>query len=150
MNPPRAEHGEGDQPQAGGGAKRPRQLRRTMSLPEVLLWQRLRGRHGVAKFRRQHPIGPYVVDFYCAAAKLAIEIDGEAHLHGTRPDRDDRRAAWLHAHGLALVRVAAIEVLRDVDGVADRLARAALPLHQPAAGPPPHARHGEDFGARED
>jgi very-short-patch-repair endonuclease len=57
-----------------------RHLRRTLSSPEVQLWNRLRTRRpGQPVFRRQHPIGPYVLNFYCAKAHLAIEIDGLSH-----------------------------------------------------------------------
>jgi hypothetical protein len=60
--------------------KQARKLRRDMSLPEVILWEHLR-RGGLSgmHFRRQHPAGPYVLDFYCAASRLAIEVDGAAH-----------------------------------------------------------------------
>lgn len=61
------------------GAKR---LRRAMALPEVLLWQVLRTQPGGHRFRRQAPAGDYVLDFYCAPARLAIEVDGEAHSRG--------------------------------------------------------------------
>lgn len=83
-------------PQTKTLAKR---LRRTMSLPEVLLWQQLRRRPGELRFRRQHPAGPYVLDFYCDAQKLAIEVDGEAHSRGNRPERDSARDGWLDAGG---------------------------------------------------
>ncbi|WP_253717786.1 endonuclease domain-containing protein [Sphingomonas sp. AP4-R1] len=116
-----------------------------MSLPEGLLWQRLRRKAGGAKFRRQHPIGPYILDFYCASAKLATEIDGASHAHGNRPHRDEIRDAFLIARGLKIVRLEARKVLNDPDAAADMLARAALPLHRPAVGPPPHALHGEEF-----
>src|SRR3954469_10158826 len=60
--------------------KRARALRRAMTLPEVLLWQALRGGQvGGLRFRRQHPIGHYVLDFYCPALRLAVEVDGAAH-----------------------------------------------------------------------
>ena len=146
--PPHALHGEGDQPQAGGGAStvtHARRLRRALSLPEGLLWQRLRGRAGGAKFRRQHPFGPYVIDFYCAAAKLAIEVDGEAHDRGRRPEHDKTREHYLRAGGLKVLRISAAEVLADPDAVADSIVRAASPLHRPAGGPPPHAPHGEEL-----
>ena len=55
---------------------RARELRRSMSLPEGLLWQELRKRPAGFKFRRQHPFGPYVLDFFCASMRLAIEVDG--------------------------------------------------------------------------
>jgi very-short-patch-repair endonuclease len=75
---------------------RAKALRRTMSLPEVLLWKAIRvGAVERLRFRRQHPIGPYVLDFYCEAAKLAVEVDGASHGAGDRPARDARRDAWL-------------------------------------------------------
>jgi len=153
QNPPR--DGEGDcRPQAGGGGggenlRRPavyaaRMLRRTMSLPEVLLWQRLRGSPEGVAFRKQHPIDPYVADFYCGAARLAIEIDGQAHDRGDRPQRDDARTAFLQERGYQVLRIAAADVLKDPDSAAASiLAYAANPLHQPSAGPPP--RPGEDL-----
>ncbi|WP_240883599.1 MULTISPECIES: endonuclease domain-containing protein [unclassified Sphingomonas] len=117
-----------------------------MTLPEVLLWQRLRTRPGGVKFRRQHPIGPYVLDFYAPAARIAIEIDGMTHELGDRPQRDARRDAWLEEQDIMTIRVAAVEVLRDPDAVVVHLLdRCTIPLHRPADGPPPHARHGEDL-----
>ncbi|NTS66208.1 DUF559 domain-containing protein [Sphingomonas sp. HHU CXW] len=116
-----------------------------MSLPEVLLWQRLRRRSAGVKFRRQHPFAGYVLDFYCPAFRLAVEVDGEAHDRGDRPLRDARRDAVLQANGLTILRIAAADVLRDPDAVADAVARTASPLHRPAGGPPPHAWHGEDL-----
>ena len=56
--------------------KRARRLRRDMSVPEVMLWVRLRLRPGGYKFRRQHPAGPYILDFFCNDARMAIEVDG--------------------------------------------------------------------------
>ena len=115
-----------------------------MSLPEVLLWQRLRGSPMGVSFRKQHPIDPYVVDFYCRSSRLVVEIDGEAHNRGDRPQRDEARDAFLHQSGFQVMRIAAEEVLRDPDGVADSiLAYAARPLHHAAHGPPPRA--GEDL-----
>ena len=67
-----------------------------MTPPELALWMRLRRRApGPPVFRRQHPFGPYVLDFYCAKAKLAVEADGQSHLMGDRPARDVRREAFL-------------------------------------------------------
>jgi very-short-patch-repair endonuclease len=96
---------------------RARELRRSMSLPEGLLWQELRRRPGGYKFRRQHPFGPYVLDFYCAAARLAIEVDGISHDMGDNPARDERRDTWLKAQGLHVIRFAADDVLGDVNDV---------------------------------
>jgi len=94
-----------------------RELRRTMSLPEGLLWQELRKRPSGFKFRRQHPIGPYIGDFFCPAARLVVEVDGAAHEMGERPAHDaarDRRLAELKVRTL---RVPAAEVLRDTAAV---------------------------------
>ena len=62
-----------------------RALRRVMSPPEARLWQVLRTRPEGLKFRRQHPVGPFVLDFYCADARLGIEVDGEVHGMGDNP-----------------------------------------------------------------
>jgi very-short-patch-repair endonuclease len=121
-----------------------RKLRKSMSLPENMLWQRLRAGQLGMKFRRQHPIGAYVVDFYCRDAKLIVEIDGEAHNRGNRPARDAARDIYLMRLGYEIVRIAAVEVLKNADAVAEAIAaKASNPHHQPAAGPPPRA--GEDF-----
>lgn len=68
-----------------------RKLRRVMTAPEVRLWQWLRGKPSGFKFRRQHPVGRFVLDFYCPAAQLVIEVDGEAHSRGDQPARDEAR-----------------------------------------------------------
>jgi very-short-patch-repair endonuclease len=126
-----------------------RQLRRTMTMPEVALWAALRARPSGLKFRRQHPAGPFVLDFYCAAARLAVEVDGEAHDRGDRPERDERRDAMLAVHRIETLRVPAREVLRDLEAVVRLVVTAAqvrMPLHhRPAAGgPPPQATLGEE------
>ncbi|KQN26791.1 hypothetical protein ASE86_02200 [Sphingomonas sp. Leaf33] len=114
-----------------------------MSLPEVQLWQHLRGSPGGVRFRRQHPIGPYLVDFYCAKASLVVEIDGFAHDVADRPERDALRDMFLSDNGYWVVRIAAARILADPQATADAIVSlAACPLHQPAAGPPPRA--GED------
>ena len=107
-----------------------RRLRRALSVPEVRLWSRLRERApGKPVFRRQHPIGPYVLDFYCAKAKLAIEIDGVSHDMGDRPQRDLRRDAWLEARGVTVLRIAAIDLAGAIDEVADAIVRMAAETH---------------------
>ena len=119
---------------------RARQLRRDMTLPERMLWQQLRLRPGGFKFRRQHPIGPYVVDFCCLSERFAIEVDGSAHDHIDRVKFDERRVAFIKENGFRVLRVNASRVLADAAGVADAIVvRAASPLHRPAAGPPPRA-----------
>jgi very-short-patch-repair endonuclease len=124
-----------------------RALRRSMSPPEVALWQRLRERPAGLKFRRQHPAGAYVLDFYCAAARLCVEVDGGAHLMGANPGRDLRRDALLAEHGITTLRVPAVEVLGRMDAVVRMVVATAaerIPLQHPAGGPPPHPMDGEE------
>ncbi|WP_296594815.1 endonuclease domain-containing protein [Phenylobacterium sp.] len=120
---------------------RARRLRKHMSLPEVMLWRCLRGRgDGKPVFRRQHPFGPYVLDFFCPSAALCIEVDSEVHSLGNHPLRDARRDAYLRRHGIDTMRLSASEVITDAQFIADGLiaearARAHRPLHP--SGPPP-------------
>ena len=129
--------------------RRAREFRKEMSLPEVLLWQALRQRPGDFKFRKQCPQAGFVIDFACLEARLAIEVDGEAHDRGNRPARDAARDAFLARKGFTTLRVPAEEVLRNLEnvvaGIVERC-RALRPLHHPAPpdGPPP--RSGEDLG----
>jgi very-short-patch-repair endonuclease len=152
-NPSR--HGEGDHAKRGGGGSRQthrpetylaRKLRREMTLPEVLLWQRLNGAQSGLRFRKQHPVGPYVADFYCSATRTVVEVDGEAHNRGDRPERDIERDTFLTQNGYRVIHIMASEILRNADEAAASVAvLAASPLHPDAArrGPPPLA--GEDF-----
>ncbi|ODT85321.1 endonuclease domain-containing protein [Phenylobacterium sp. SCN 70-31] len=96
-----------------------RKLRRGLSLPETLIWTRIRGRGpGRPAYRRQHPIHPYILDFYCAAARLCVEIDGQGHGFGDRPARDERRDAFLRSRGIEVVRIPAASALDDPEAVA--------------------------------
>ncbi len=106
-----------------------RRLRRQLSLPEMLLWRRLRLTRRDLRFRKQHPIGPFVADFYCPAAKTVIEIDGATH--DRRQDADAARDAYMTLLGLSIIRVAAADVLADPEAVADGIYR----LCEAAAGP---------------
>ena len=126
--------------------KRARALRRQLSLPEVLLLTALRRRPDGLKFRSQFPIGPMTADFACLSHRLIIEVDGEAHDRGDQPRRDAERDAFLRERGFNVMRIAARDVLGNLDGVVRGIvARCGEvgPLHQPSAGPPPRA--GEDL-----
>ncbi|HEX5183637.1 MAG TPA: endonuclease domain-containing protein [Allosphingosinicella sp.] len=149
-NPPR--NGEGDRAKRGGGGskrlRRPavytaRRLRREMTPPEALLWQQLKQRpHGI-KFRRQHPLDPYVVDFFCPSARLVIEVDGWAHDTAERAEGDKKRDRALVSRGFSILRIPADYVMRDLEGaVSGILERVGNPLHRRSGGPPP--RSGED------
>jgi very-short-patch-repair endonuclease len=100
--------------------RRAKKMRSHLSLPEGLLWSRLRYlcRQDGPVFRRQHPAGPYILDFYCSAARLCIEVDGQAHGFGDRPFRDERRDAYLRSLGIRVLRVPASTVLEDPEAVA--------------------------------
>ena len=135
---------------------RAKAMRREMTPPEVILWVRLRARQpGGPRIRRQHPIGPYIADFYCSEARLVIEIDGWGHNMGLQGERDEGRDGWLAAQGLAILRYPADDVLRDPTGVADgiwdtclelmkrRAAKSAPSVTSPiGAAPPPPLREG--------
>ena len=84
--------------------------RRKMTFPEVLLWQQLRKEPDDVQFRRQHPAGPYVLDFFCHEAAVAIEVDGLAHDLGSNLQRDIARDAWVADQGIQTLRFRAIEV----------------------------------------
>jgi very-short-patch-repair endonuclease len=87
-----------------------------MNATELLVWSRIRGRQLDGwKFRRQHPIGPYVVDFYCPAARLIVEIDGPAHGFGEQWEYDVRRQAWLESERYQVLRVTVEDIGRSLD-----------------------------------
>ncbi|NCP18080.1 MAG: DUF559 domain-containing protein [Erythrobacter sp.] len=128
-----------------------RKLRGEMSLSEVILWRELRKRPGGFKFRRQHPAGKYVLDFYCDALRLAVEVDGAAHDSEAAQHRDALRTRFLRSRGIAVTRIPARLILDEVEPVVARIEEIcrerqmsiATPLHHPADGPPPRA--GEDL-----
>ena len=122
-----------------------RRLRKAMSKPELNLWRALR-RGGLDghKFRRQHPIGRYVLDFYCAALRLAVEVDSYAHCVGSRPRRDLARDQWLLAQGVRTLRIPAHEVMACVDDTLSTIREhiAHLPPPDAAHPPPPEGEEG--------
>jgi very-short-patch-repair endonuclease len=125
------------------------QLRRKMSLPEGLLWRALRGKRlADLRFRRQHPIGPYILDFYCPMHRLCVEVDGAGHDFLERALRDERRDAWLNDQGIRVVRFRAADVLdeRNLDNVAAAILIAArapsTALHEGRDPVPPLRRGG--------
>jgi very-short-patch-repair endonuclease len=119
--------------------KRARALRRKMTLPEVILWQELR-RDSLKRlrFRRQHPVGPYILDFCCSAARLAIEIDGTVHHDAQQSEHDERRDRWLAKYRIRVLRIAAADILNDerLNDVLYEIAQATAPSTA-CGGPPP-------------
>lgn len=128
-------------------AKRARKLRSEMSLPETILWRELRKRPGGHKFRRQHPAGDFVLDFYCAKARLDIEVDGWMHDNAAAVERDRNRSAALRSQGIATTRIPAQRVLKDLESVVrrivvicdERIEQLRVPLHHAPHGSPPRA-----------
>lgn len=87
------------------------ELRAAMTDAEHTLWSYLRRKQiGGLRFRRQQPIGPYVVDFYCSAAKLVIELDGGHHNEESRRLYDEARTQWLRSEGFHVLRIANSEL----------------------------------------
>ncbi len=112
------------EPTARARARAPR-LRSETTPPEELLWSRLRRRqlHDL-RFRRQHPVGPFIADFYCHDASLVIEIDGGTHA-GEQKAADAERDRWMRERKLRILRVTAHDVLTDIDAVMRTIAREA-------------------------
>jgi len=94
---------------------RARELRKESTASEDRLWQALRRKGSGVRFRRQQPIGPFIVDFYCASARLAVEVDGP--IHDLQQERDRDRQALLESLGIMVLRLRAEDVERDLDGV---------------------------------
>ena len=95
-----------------------RMRRRVSDEYERLLWQHLRNRQRCKqKFRREHPIGVYIADFYCAAAKLVVEIDGESHLSEEAKRYDSARDRWMKSEGIEVLRFSCFQVENELPKV---------------------------------
>jgi very-short-patch-repair endonuclease len=95
-------------------------MRKAMTEPEVMLWSRLRGRGpDRPTFRRQHPFGAIILDFYCPAARLAVEVDGATHWDEDARAKDEARDRWLMSQGVHVYRVSAGRIYHDLGGVTD-------------------------------
>ncbi len=114
-------------------------LRANMTAAEQLLWSRLRRRQiGGVRFRRQVPLGAFIVDFACFAARLIVEIDGGQHALAAARERDAARDAWLAGQGFRVLRFWNHEVLGNLDGVlavidaavCERLSPPPAPCHK--------------------
>ncbi|MDY3561724.1 DUF559 domain-containing protein [Gemmata sp. JC673] len=99
---------------------RARQLRMNMTDAERFVWYRIRYRQlGGFKFRRQHPLGPFIVDFVCLERKLVLELDGGQHAE--RVAEDARRTQWLNERGYRVFRLWNIDAFREWEGAAERI-----------------------------
>ncbi|HKO02766.1 MAG TPA: endonuclease domain-containing protein [Thermoanaerobaculia bacterium] len=98
--------------------QRSRHLRQELTPSELRVWSWLRDRRfGDYKFRRQFAIGPFILDFYCAALKVALELDGRQHEADWYADYEFRRTTFLNERGIHVLRVSNDIVMNDVDGV---------------------------------
>ena len=103
---------------------RARALRAAQTDVERSLWQRLRNRQlNGAKFRRQHPIGSYIADFFCLDARLIVELDGSQHGEEYERQPDERRTEYLESQGYRVLRFWNEEVLDNIDGVLETIVK---------------------------
>lgn len=97
---------------------RSRELRNNMTDAERLLWSKIRRKQLLhLQFYRQKPLGNYIVDFYCPAAKLIIEVDGSQHFQAEQLEYDRMRDDFLTGLGFKILRFSNLEVLRNIEGV---------------------------------
>ena len=111
----------------GAKIKTARRMRKALTKPELWLWLRLKGRtEGGSVFRNQHPLGSYILDFYCPKAKLCVEVDGVDHTLDAQRAHDEIRDRWLKDQGIHTHRIIARDLLADPDETADGIIRLAL------------------------
>ncbi|MGR5233157.1 endonuclease domain-containing protein [Vibrio rotiferianus] len=92
-----------------------------MPKPEKVLWQRIRRKQLGMKFRRQHGVGRYIVDFYCAELNLVIEIDGDSHFSTEGKEKDSMRDAFMEALGIEVLRFTNEEVMKQTESVLEQI-----------------------------
>ena len=107
-------------------------LRKVQTGAEAALWQRIRSKKlNGFKFRRQHPVDYYIVDFYCHECRLVTEVDGRIHEQNDNPDYDKNRTEDLMALGLMVIRFTNEEVLQNIDLVLSEIKRHLTPSPSP-------------------
>ncbi len=100
-------------------------LRSEMSPPERILWSAIRGKKIAGlRFRKQAPIGSYIADFYCHEARLVVEVDGRKH-QGAQKEHDQTRDRWMAERGILVLRVRALDVFENLEGVTRTIVREA-------------------------
>ena len=109
----------------GKSYERAKTMRRALTPPEARLWVALRKRAAGLKVRKQHPVGPYILDFYIAEARLAVEVDGQMHADDAQAAHDARRDVWLAERGIRVMRVPAVLVRDDLAAVVEWIQREA-------------------------
>ena len=110
-----------------GSNERRKELRESLTSAEALLWLNLKGRKLAGKkFRRQHSIGPYIVDFFCPECRLAVELDGAAHWTDNGNEADTRRFEFLKRFNVRVIRFENRAVFEDLEGVLEDIRRSLL------------------------
>ncbi|HEY4689294.1 MAG TPA: endonuclease domain-containing protein [Anaerolineae bacterium] len=105
-----------------------RGLRRELTPAERELWKALRSRRLAGlKFRRQHPLDRFILDFFCVEHQLEIEIDGEIHVRSDQAARDSERTEWLQAQGIRVLRFSNEEIEKNLGGVLRRIVEMTSP-----------------------
>ena len=92
-------------------------LRKRMTVPELMLWEHLKNKSLNDKFRRQHPIGSYILDFYCHKKRLSIELDGKVHDNKEQKEKDIERTAYLNELGIREIRFKNEDILENIEDV---------------------------------
>ena len=110
-----------------------RQLRTEMTNAETRLWAKIRAKQIQSlRFRRQHGIGPYIVDFYCSERSLVIEVDGDIHADQNQIVRDRQREVYLTMLGLEVIRYCNDDILNNLEGVLEDLSKRLLRNYLPS------------------
>jgi|SRR6185436_18258040 len=121
--------------------ERAKKLRKKLTPAEALLWKALRNRRLEGfKFRRQHPIGPFIADFYCDAALLVVEVDGDVHDVPSVMERDLERTRFIENAGVKIIRFRNEEVLVNLSSVLDEIGKCLLTRKAPHPNPLPDGR----------
>ena len=120
----------GTTPEIEQAAKR---LRQNLTPAEAKLWEALRGKRleGL-RFRCQHPVGNFILDFYCPSIKLVIEVDGE--IHNSQIEYDAERTSKLREYGYTVLRFSNEQVINDLPEVLNRISNVACPPNPPSSG----------------
>jgi len=118
---------------------RARELRPHLTPAELKIWDALRGDQMLGlRFRRQHRIGSYIADFFCHAAKLLVEVDGDSH--DQRQEYDEKRTYWMSKHkGLRVARYTNEDVIKDLDAVLENIADWCWNVARPSPLPSPRS-----------
>lgn len=116
---------------------RRKQLRNNSTSAEATLWKHLKGKQLEGKkFRRQHSIGNYIVDFYCPSEKLVVELDGAVHFTEQGAEYDRKRTRFLNALGIRVIRFENERVFEDIEGVLRAIADCFIKPPRPSGTPP--------------